>query len=126
MSCIFRVGGSDFDVDAFLNDFALSPDRVFRKGERRGEKSIHEQAGFTIAASNAEMEEPAQQVRDAIEFLKANQVELEKLRHVPGVTMCLDFGIADRDVVVQCDRFPPELLRLAGNLEIGIEISHYA
>lgn len=126
MSCIFRVVGSDFDVDAFLNDFALTPYRVFHKGERRGEKSIHEQCGFTMVASDAEMEEPPQQVRDAIEFLKANQVELEKLRHVPGVTMCLDFGIADRDVVVQCDRFPPELLRLAGNLEIGIEISHYA
>jgi hypothetical protein len=79
-----------------------------------------------MVASNAEMVDPAQQVLDAIEFLKANQVELEKLRHVQGVTMCLDFGIADRDVVVQCDRFPPELLRLAGNLEIGIEISHYA
>jgi len=126
MSCIFHASGPNFDVDSFLRTSSLVPDRVLHKGEPRGKKSIHEQSGFTMVASNAEMVDPAQQVLDAIEFLKANQVELEKLRHVQGVTMCLDFGIADRDVVVQCDRFPPELLRLAGNLEIGIEISHYA
>jgi hypothetical protein len=58
----------------------------------------------------------------AIAFLKANQVELEQL----GIERIdLDFGIQDRDVAVQGDYFPPELLRLAGNLNIGIEVTRY-
>ena len=31
----------------------------------------------------------------------------------------------DDDVAVQCDRFPPDLLRLAGDMGLGIEISLY-
>ena len=44
----------------------------------------------------------------------------------PGVeTVALDFGIERRDVAVQCDRLPEELIRLAGTLGLGIELSHY-
>ncbi len=44
----------------------------------------------------------------------------------PGVqAVDLDFGIERRDVAVQCDRLPPELVRLAGSLGLGIELSQY-
>lgn len=37
----------------------------------------------------------------------------------------MDFGIARGDVAVQCDYFPPELIRLARELGLGIELSQY-
>lgn len=79
-----------------------------------------------MVASEAGMDNVLQQIKDAIHFLKINHDELAKLQAFPGAeTVCLDFGIEDRDVGLQCDRFPPELLRLAGNLGIGIEITRY-
>ncbi len=32
---------------------------------------------------------------------------------------CLDFAIEQRDVAIQCDFFPPELIKLAGALGLG-------
>ena len=44
----------------------------------------------------------------------------------PGVeAVDLDFGFERRDVAVQCDRLPPALVRLAGSLGLGIELSQY-
>ncbi|MBD2098585.1 hypothetical protein H6F90_26295 [Trichocoleus sp. FACHB-591] len=126
MSCMFRATGFDFAVDKFLQQSTLIPDSVWHRGEHRLAKRVHEGSGFSMVASQADMSNPQQQVEDAIAFLKANQVELERLQKFSGVErICLDFGIEDRDVAVQCDYFPPELLRLAGNLNIGIEVTRY-
>ncbi len=123
---MFRATGFNFAVDEFLQQSTLIPDSVWRKGERRLAKRVHKGAGFSMVASQADMSNPPQQVEDAIAFLKANQVELEQLQNFPGVErIYLDFGIEDRDVAVQCDYFPPELLRLLGNLNIGIEVTRY-
>ena len=52
--------------------------------------------------------------------------ELARLRQEPGVEgMTLDFGIEWRDVAAQFDHLPPTLVRLAGALGLGLEISHY-
>jgi hypothetical protein len=37
----------------------------------------------------------------------------------------LDFAIERRDVAVQCDYFPPDLVRIAGELGIGLMPSLY-
>lgn len=79
-----------------------------------------------MVASEADMDNVLQQIEDAISFLKINHDELAKLQSFPGAeTVHLHFGIEDRDIGLQCDRFPPKLLQLAGNLEIGIEITRY-
>lgn len=39
--------------------------------------------------------------------------------------MVLDFGVAWRNVIAQSDYLPPTLIIIAGELGIGIEISHY-
>ena len=67
-----------------------------------------------------------QQIQDAITFLKRYQPELDELQKFLGVeSVYLDFGVESRDVFVQTERFPPELLRLAGDLDIAIEVSRY-
>lgn len=127
MSCIFRVSSVSFDVDSFLKQSHLEPDRLWHKGEKAVSNRVCENSGFTMVASDAEMNNLGQQIEDAITFLKENQAGLEQLKNFPNVdTPYLDFAIEDRNVAGQYDRFPPELLRLAGNLNIGIEISRYA
>jgi hypothetical protein len=44
----------------------------------------------------------------------------------PGVESAgLDFGIARRDGAAQFESFPSELLRLAGNLGLDLDLSQY-
>jgi hypothetical protein len=51
---------------------------------------------------------------------------LKRLTSWPGVDgVVLDFGIERRDVVVQCDVLPPDLLRVVGELGRAIELSQY-
>ncbi len=127
MGCIFRVGGVDFDVDACLRECKLSPYSVYRKGEAHGKSGrIRQHSGFGVSVSEGEWDDLRAQIADAITFLKANAEELRKLMDFPGIDgRTLDFPVEDRDVGVQCDIFPAELLRLARNLEIDIEISRY-
>ena len=72
------------------------------------------------------MDDFAQQVQDAIAFLKKYQSDLGELQEFIGdKNVYLDFGVESRNVFVQSERVPPELLRLAGDLDIAIEISRY-
>src|SRR5579862_2165527 len=108
--CVLRVDGHNFLVDEFLADSSLKPYSVFRKGEvgRRG--ALYSRSGFQVDVSKVYGELPGQ-VRDAIAFLHAHQVELARLAAYPGVdNRRLDFGYTRRDVAVQCDYLPPELL----------------
>jgi hypothetical protein len=126
--------GDEFDPQAVLPALSLRPYAVFRKDERcfpddpRSE-TCHSAGGFKCEVSSADgnLEE---EIRDAAEFLKEHLDDLARLRDLPGVEwMCLDFGIYLRidgeRCVVQYDYLPPELLRLAGELGIGIELSLY-
>jgi len=44
----------------------------------------------------------------------------------PGVeNVSVDFGIEERDVAAQSERFPPNLLRMLGSLGIWLEFTLY-
>jgi hypothetical protein len=123
---MFRVSGLVFNVDDFLQESKIVPYDVWHNGERKSAKRVHESSGFSLVASETDMDNPKQQIEDAIAFLKMNQSGLTQLKDFPGAeAKYLDFAIQDRDVAIQCDYFPSELLRLAGNLDIGIEVSRY-
>ncbi len=131
MSCVLRAKGSDFLVDRFLEGSELIPCDVYQKGEPRSpankpQGNAHESSGLHVEISEADFDNLQGQIEDAISFMKQHKSELERLCKFPGVKgVCLDFGIAKRDVVAQYDYFPPELLYLAGSLGIGIELSQY-
>jgi len=131
MSAVLRAGGPDFDVDAFLVGCTLPVCAVHRRGEpvfpasqpngRRCPSS-----GVNVSVSDADFDEFAGQVEEASTFLRQNGEQVRRLCEFPGVeAVVLDFGITHRDVVVQCDRLPADLIRLAGQLGLAIEISHY-
>jgi hypothetical protein len=75
-----------------------------------------------VPVSDADFTRLDTQIRDAIEFLRRNNGGLASLGDAEA---CLDFGVERRDVAVQTVRFPAELLRLVGTLEISIEVSLY-
>jgi hypothetical protein len=131
MSAVLRAYGEQFDVDRFLDGCALTVCAVKRIGEPvfpasqpNGRKQ--ERSGVHISVSSAEFENFQQQISDAIDFLKHNGEQIKRLREFSGVDgVTLDFGIARRDVLVQYDRFPAELIQLAGSLGLDIELSQY-
>jgi hypothetical protein len=131
MSAVLRAYGTDFDVEAFLPGCTLPVCAVRRRGEpvapaSRPDGRRHERSGVHVSASDAGFGEFARQVEEATDFLRAQDEQLRRLCAFPGVEdVTLDFGVARRDVAVQCDRLPPELVRVAGELGLGIELSQY-
>jgi len=131
VSTVIRVYGRDFDVDTFVATCTLPVCTVKRRGEpvlaaSQPDGRRHEQSGVHVLASDADFTLFPAQVGDAIAFLRSHGVELRRLRTFAGVeTATLDFGIERRDVAVQSDRLPAELLRLAAALDLDIELSQY-
>ena len=127
MSAVLRAAGRDFDVDAFLATSTLKPCRVYRCGERRlASMPPSEESGLNIPISDAGFAEFPKQVAEATEFLQTQAEEIRCLATFPGVEgVTLDFGIERRDVVVQCDLLPADLIRIAGSLGLNIELSQY-
>ncbi|GAC1472091.1 MAG: hypothetical protein NVSMB9_18930 [Isosphaeraceae bacterium] len=131
MSAVLRVFGEEFEPDGFCATTTLQPCHLYRKGEPKFPASQpngrhNDKSGINFVASEADFDEFPRQVEEATAFLLLHRQELSRLRDFPGVEdMTLDFGIARRDVLVQCDHLPPTLLRAAGELGIGIELSQY-
>ncbi len=123
--CISRVSAQDFDVDAFLSVTTFRPYRVDHQSQAYGRRGkVYQSSGFCVDVSRHE--ELKQQIPDAIQFLKENHAELQRVNGtIPEEAMSLDFGHFARDVAAQFDYLPPELLLLAGRLKIGIALSLY-
>jgi hypothetical protein len=131
MSAVLRAYGTDFEPDRFCSESGLEPCAIIRRGEpvlpkARPEGKNHERSGINIVLSDAEFDEFPRQVEETTAYLEAHRDELIRLHDFPGIEdVTIDFGIARRDVIVQCDYLPPALVRLAGELGLGIEISQY-
>lgn len=131
MSCVLRVIGTSFDVDAFLAESELRPQAVFHRGEARlpglPDASTWSASGFNLGVSDEGFHDLAPQVREAGRFLNQHEDELRRLGAFPGVEeVCLDFGIARRDIPMQSEVFPADLLWQAGALDIDLAVTHYA
>ena len=79
-----------------------------------------------MTASDADFDEFPRQADEATAFLRNESEQVRRLCEWPGVEgVTLDFGVERRDVAVQCDVLPMELVRLAGSLGLAIEMSQY-
>jgi len=132
MSCFLRATGRRFDVDAFLESTSIEPDVVFRKGElfergpKRGQRRLESGFAIQITSGFGAIRKQASRV---IKFLQVNKAGLTQLSKLTSVTdIRLDFGyeLRHQGLGVQCDYLPPELIKLAGELRIGIELSLYS
>lgn len=131
MSCVLRIYGKKFNLDKFLTQSSLKPSAVFRKGEPRIKDNPkwkkHLENGVNIGLSYESFDNLDGQIKDAIKFLKKNKKELKRTiasKEINGIWV-LDFAIKRRDVAVQFEEFPQELLLLLGSLGITLQVSYY-
>jgi hypothetical protein len=129
-ACVLLVSGVQFAVDDFVANSKLTsnPSRysLWRSGEPLRNGS-HEDSGFILDVCAVESKGLKELIERVISFLKDNFTELKQLMDHPDVeTGVLDFSINRRDVTTQYDRFPAELIRLAGNLGLWIDLTQFA
>jgi hypothetical protein len=104
---------------------------VYRRGEARfptlPRAPKRPQSGFNIVISKKEFTDFAGQVKDAVSFLEQHRRAIRALRRREGVEgATLDFGVERRaEAVVQVQLFPENLVRLAGQLGLALELSFY-
>ena len=110
MSCVLRISGPG--INAAISKISVEPYRN-EKGTIHFEVS---EAGFGDFTA---------QIKDSISFLQRHLADVKLMISEPGTSGVLDFAIEWRDVAVQVDNFPVELVREVGNLGLALEISHY-
>jgi hypothetical protein len=131
MAAVLRAQGADFNLETFLSGCSLPVCTAKRRGEPVLPKAQpngrrHERSGIHVLVSHADFQEFRGQVGEATAFLRANAEQIRRLVKFPGIEgVTLDFGIARRDVFMQYDHFPAELVQLAGSLDLAIEPSQY-
>ena len=122
--CVLRAWGDDFAPEEFLRHSSLEPCNVFRKGARKSEDHTWNTSGLTVVVS--ESNDFARQVVDAVVFLKSNREDLSHLKGSVGVEgTSLDFGVNGRDGFLQSYYFPPELIHLAAEFSMALDLSIY-
>jgi hypothetical protein len=128
MSCVLRIGGKELDADALVEIVTLPAYRVDRKGEPRPlrTRGVFEESTIHIDVSDAGFADLSTQVADAIRFLGENADAIRAAVRFPGVEKAtLDFAVESKDVAIDSNYLPPDLLLRAGDLGVGIEVSVY-
>ena len=128
MSCVLRMGGKELDADALVEAVALPAYRVDRKGVLRPlrNRGVFDESTIHVDVSGADFADLPTQIADAISFLRANADAVRTALRFPGVRHAtLDFAVESRDVAIDSRYLPPDLLRCAGELGVGIELSFY-
>jgi len=134
MSCVLRIQGNKFKAQGYLIETSFKAYKTWQIGEpvipKRKDISHPIANGFNIDVSAANFDQFKKQKNDATKFLKNNFNKLKRLYEFglsESDSSTLDFAINTRmyDVGCQVDRFEPDLLRLAGELNFTIELSQY-
>ena len=129
--CVLHVRSKTKSFAEFLRKTGFPSYRSHEKGEVSTirKRRLYDDFGFSSDLSKKDWGDLAGQIEDAHAFLREHEKELRSLRATHELTdVWLDFPYycrLDDKIAVQCDYFPPEFLRLAGDLGIGIELSHY-
>jgi hypothetical protein len=131
--CVLRVGGSEFDVDAFLATSSFEAIRIHRKGELRfvakPDGPRKQASGFNVDVSVKPWSDLPGQIDDTRAFLSEYEAELLRLKSFPGVSAQLDFPmnlrIGTKNIAVQSNRLPADLLLAAGRLGVDIVMTIY-
>jgi hypothetical protein len=131
MSCILRASGKVFDIDLYLKGKNLDVVNSYRKGETRRLPSksgdiLQDRSGLSIKVSFADMNQFDQQLEDVQSYLTKYTREIKELTNFSGVESAyLDFGVGTKSPFWSTYVFPANLVRLAGELNLGLCISTY-
>ena len=123
--CVLRAWGDDFQPELFRAGSSLEPCNVFTKGARKSEGHTWNTSGLTVPVSD--VDNFKHQVNVAIEFLTSNRLEIQRLKSSVGIDgLSLDFGVSETNNFCQNHFFPPELISLAAEYPLALEVSIYA
>jgi hypothetical protein len=128
LGCYLQVVGKNFDVDQFLKLSKLKADIVFHRGEQRGRRrKPHPVSGFSIQINNTrKFGDLAPQIPMALKFLRWEHKRLKNIGRFPGVTVAhLVFPCVRERDEYGVERFPSELLALAGECGLSLVLSFY-
>ena len=134
MPCNLTILGESLDIDAFIAKSKLRGYSKHYKGQPMfkskpdGKKLLHSRVG--TQTSKADFNNLNKQISDTIKYLKRHIDQLNIIKQTKGIDLAvLDFGINLRidkkKILLQSDRFPNELLKLAGEIGLDIELSIY-
>ncbi|HRO42151.1 MAG TPA: hypothetical protein PL009_04920 [Flavipsychrobacter sp.] len=130
MPCVLWIS-CDCSSEELLKTIELQPYKIIEKGSvvetKDGEKHFeHTLCGFDV--STKDFTDFKTLVFESIEWLTANFDHLLK-RSSLNTTEKLDFGFytqfVDCKIVVQYDTIPWQLMKLASDLQMDIELSQY-
>lgn len=131
--CVFHVSSKSSCFKQFLDNHPELP--VYQSHEKGtlpkiGLKESHyEDHGFSCEVSDQLWDNVAGQIIDIISFLEVYTPYLALLKETHTIDdwrfdLPYECRLED-NYFTQCDYLPPKLMRLAGALEIGIELSLY-
>jgi hypothetical protein len=110
--CVLRASGPTFAPSDFVAKFLAA--HINTRGN-----------ALVVPISIRDGDEFYGQVADAIEYLKVHEEVIRELLSQTGVCASLDFGVWNKEQWSQNCVFPAELVRLAGAVNLGLEISMY-
>lgn len=98
MSCILRIIGEKFDVNAFILQSGIEPYKVFYKGDPKCHSKPNgaklNNSGCAIELSNAGFDDFSQQLKEVITYLTQHKEKLKLINGFPGIEhSVIDFGI---------------------------------
>ena len=128
--CFLKIYSNIDSFKVFSMNTNLPTYSCFDKGESITKKRLSENYRISFDVSQKEWDDFKGQVSDAILFLKKHSTDIKKLFATHSVTDAyLDFPLwsrLDGNIVNQNDHIPKELIRIAGKLNLGIEMAIYA
>ncbi|WP_027360593.1 hypothetical protein [Desulforegula conservatrix] len=130
--CILHVTSNTDSFKEFIKSTSLPVLWSYEKGDdsSKGKRPPKDHYAFACDVSKKEWNNFSGQVSDSIAFLQNNFAELKKLIKLYRIDdIRLDFPVESQlirnELFSQCDFLPSELIKLAGQLNMGIEISQY-
>ena len=133
--CVLHVTSDTDSLNEYIKTAGLPVYMAYEKGDpifpNAKDPGQYEDSGFSCDVSEKGWDDFQGQIEDAISFLRQFETPLFELidrYHITDIR--LDFPMTSRIAMnasyfMQSDYLPPELLKLAGRLDIGIEISQY-
>lgn len=128
--CVLKVYSNTNSFKKFSNNTDIPLSSCLDKGEAITTKRICEEYRVSFDVSDREWDDFEGQVSDAISFLEKYYSQIEELFSTHSITDAyLDFPLwsrLDENNVNQNDSFPRKLIKVAGELNIGICMAIYA
>lgn len=127
LACIFRAGGTAFNVDAFVQSSSLDWDEVWHIGEVKAVRRAGRRNTSGVQKLIADGDNFDTLVAEAAAFLKAHSTGLARVASTDGVEFAtFDFGLTwDPSHAARYVHLPAEMVKLAAAAGCSLEVSFY-